>query len=82
MCQRVAGEIGARETPIGYMPHDGELDMQGLDIPAEDLAELMEVDRNALRREMAEAAEYLAGFGDKVPSRLIDQLQAQRKRLG
>ena len=82
MCQRVAGEIGARETPIGYMPRDGELDMQGLDIPAEDLAELMEVDRNALRREMAEAAEYLAGFGDKVPARLIDQLQAQRKRLG
>ena len=70
MCQRVEGRIGAPETPIGYMPHDGDFDLQGLDLPAEDFAELMEVDIAAFRADVADAEAYLATFGDRVPPRL------------
>jgi phosphoenolpyruvate carboxykinase (GTP) len=82
MCQRVAGEVGAKETPIGNMPLDGDFDQAGLDISAEDLAELMEVDAEAFKDDLADAEAYVAQFGDKVPERLKAQLAAQKKRLG
>ena len=67
MCERVEGKVGARQTPIGQMPLDGDFDLSGLEIPAEDWAELMEVDTAAYRADMADAEAYLAQFGDKVP---------------
>ena len=82
MCERVEGQIGARQTPIGHMPLDSDFDLSGLEIPAEDWAELMEVDATAYRADMADAEVYLAQFGDKVPRRLRTQLEAQKARLG
>jgi phosphoenolpyruvate carboxykinase (GTP) len=82
MCERVEGKIGARQTPIGHMPLEKDFDLSGLPIPAEDFAELLEVDAAAYRADMADAEAYLAQFGDKVPARLRAQLQAQKARLG
>jgi phosphoenolpyruvate carboxykinase (GTP) len=81
MCQRVEGTIGARQTPIGFMPNDGDFDLSGLDLPAEDFAELMEVDTAAFRRDVEDGEAYLTQFGDRVPPRLVQQLAAQRARL-
>ena len=55
ICQRIEGAIAARQTPIGQMPRDGDLDLEGLDIPAEDFAELMEVDRRAFNDDLDDA---------------------------
>jgi phosphoenolpyruvate carboxykinase (GTP) len=82
MCERIEGKIGALETPIGNMPADGDPDLEGLEIAAEDLAELLEVDSAAFKADLEDAAAYLDKFGDKVPERLRLQLEAQEKRLG
>jgi phosphoenolpyruvate carboxykinase (GTP) len=82
MCQRVAGEIGAAETPIGHMPLDGDLDLAGLDIDPEDMAELMEVDTAAFQADIPDIESWLEKFGDKVPTRLIQQVEALKQRLG
>ncbi len=63
-------------------PTRGDFDLTGLDIPAEDFEELMEIDHEAFRADLVEAEEYLAQFGDKVPPRLTEQLRAFRARLG
>jgi phosphoenolpyruvate carboxykinase (GTP) len=82
MCERVEGKIGARETPIGSMPHDGDFDLSGLDYPAEDFAELMEVDVAAFKADVVNARAYMSTFGDRVPPRLAEQLAALEARLG
>ena len=82
MCDRVEGKVEARETPIGLMPIDGDLSLEGLDIPAEDWAELMKVDTDLFKGTVDDAEAYLAKFGDKVPARLIAQLEALKARLG
>ena len=82
MCERVEGKVGAKETPIGSLPVEGEFDLAGLDIPQEDFDQLMEIDAAAFKSELAEAREYLAKFGDKVPQRLTEQLDALAARLG
>jgi len=82
MCQRVEGEVGARETAIGNMPLEGDFDLMGLDIPPEDFAALMKVDNEAMKADVADAEAYLAQFGDRVPPRLSAQLEALKARLG
>ncbi len=82
MCERIEGKIGAQETPIGNMPAESDLDLEGLEIAAEDLAELLQVDCEAFKADLDDAEAYLEKFGDKVPERLRVQLAAQKKRLG
>jgi phosphoenolpyruvate carboxykinase (GTP) len=81
MCERVEGKIDARETPIGYMPLNGDFDLSGLDFPADDLAELMEVDVAAFQAELVDAKAFLAKFAQRVPPRLWKQLAALEARL-
>ncbi len=82
MCERVEGKVGAKETAIGNMPLDGDLDLTGLDIAPEDIAELLTVDAEAFKEDLADGEAYLVDFGDKVPERLRAQVEAQKTRLG
>ena len=82
MCDRVEGKVDARETAIGLMPIDGDLTLDVLDIPANDWAELMKVDTELFKKTVADAEEYLAKFGDKLPARMTKQLEAIKARLG
>ncbi|MHB0956785.1 MAG: phosphoenolpyruvate carboxykinase (GTP) [Pirellulaceae bacterium] len=81
MCQRVEDLVGARETPIGLMPLEGDFDLTGLELPPEDFAQLMDVDVAAFRNDLADAEQYLAKFNHRVPPRLMRQLQALQARL-
>jgi len=82
MCDRVEGKVDAVETPIGLMPKEGDLTLDGLDIPADDWAELMKVDTDLFKATLADAKVYLAKFGDKLPARMTEQLNALEVRLG
>jgi phosphoenolpyruvate carboxykinase (GTP) len=82
MCERVEGKVGAKETPIGNMPLGDDFDRSGLDVSDEDFAELLEVDGEAYREDILDAEAYFAKFGDRLPARLVAQVEAQKKRLG
>jgi len=82
MCQRVDGTVGAQETPIGLMPKEGDLDLRGLDIPAENMKALMAIDHAAWKAEIPDIEKHFALFGDRLPERLRKQLAEMKKRLG
>jgi phosphoenolpyruvate carboxykinase (GTP) len=81
MCDRVEGKVGARETPIGLMPIDGELTLDGLDIPAEDWEALTAVDKEGYKKTLADMKAYLAKFGDKLPAKINEQVAKLEERL-
>ena len=81
MCERLEGKVQGRETPIGILPADGELDLTGLEISEDYLNELMRVDLDAWRAELPGVESFFAKFGDRLPKRLSAQLEALRKRL-
>ncbi len=81
MCERVDGKAGARETAIGYMPSAEDLDLAGLDVPAEDMKELLHVDADAWKEEVRDMEEHFAQFGDRLPRVLAEELKALAKRL-
>jgi len=82
MFRRCDGEAGAVETPIGLLPAVEDLDTAGLEMPAEDLAELLRVDGAAIVAELPQLEEHYDRFGGRLPSELATQLATLRERLG
>jgi phosphoenolpyruvate carboxykinase (GTP) len=70
MIERCEGRAGAHETPIGFLPHASDLNLNGLDIAAETLDELLTVDTREWRDEMQSVLEYLESYGDRLPGEL------------
>jgi phosphoenolpyruvate carboxykinase (GTP) len=81
MCDRVEGKVGARETAIGLMPEGDDLTLDGLEVPAKDWEALMTVDKEGYKVTLANAKEYLAKFGDKLPTKISEQLAMLEERL-
>jgi phosphoenolpyruvate carboxykinase (GTP) len=81
MCERVDGTARARDTAIGRVPVPEDLDLLGLDVPAEDLRELLRVDREAWKAEAKGIRKHFGQFGDRLPGRLSAQLDALGRRL-
>ena len=79
--ERCAGTAKAVETPIGNLPAQGELDLSGLDIDDEDMAELLRVDVDGWLGELPLIREYYEKFGDRLPKQLLAELDAMRERL-
>jgi len=79
--ERCAGTAKAQETPIGNLPVAGDLDVDGLDIDAEDMAELLRVDVQGWLDELPLIREYYAKFGDRLPQKLVTELDAMQERL-
>jgi phosphoenolpyruvate carboxykinase (GTP) len=79
--ERIEGTADAVETPIGRVPAPGSLDVDGLDLPAEDLAEVLRVDVDEWRAEVPQVVEWFERFGDKLPGVLWAELDALKARL-
>ena len=82
ICRRLDGEAGGAETPIGVVPTAADLDADGLDIPPAALEAALAVDPADWKRELPGIREYFAEFGDRLPPRLVEQLDALESRLG
>jgi len=79
--ERLEGNAGARETPIGHVPDAGDLDLSGLQLDDDRLDILFDVDRDVWREEAALSAEFLGKLGDAVPPALIQEQIALERRL-
>jgi phosphoenolpyruvate carboxykinase (GTP) len=82
ICERAEGTGQAQKTPIGNLPTDDALDLSGLNLPADDLRQLLEVDMAGWKKEAADVAANYARLGSHLPKALNDQLDGLRKRLG
>lgn len=81
MCERLEGRVGARVTPIGLLPKEEDLDLNGLSLPDGNLHELLRVDVTAWRAEVEDIERHFARFGARLPERLRRQVQQLRLRL-
>jgi len=72
----------ASETPIGYVPTLGALDMDGLNLPAEVMEKLLSISADDWTEELKGIEEFFAKFGDRLPQEVWDEYQALNRRLG
>ena len=82
ICERVEGTAEAKETPIGFLPTPASLNVRGMNLPAENIAELTAVDVPGWKKEIDDVASNYAKFGNRLPPALSKQLDELRARLG
>jgi phosphoenolpyruvate carboxykinase (GTP) len=81
MCDRVDGKVGANSTPIGLLPQKDDLDLQGINIPNEDLANLFSIDKTTWQKEILDIENHFAQFGERLPQRLLKQFAELMRRF-
>ena len=81
ICERAEGKSQAQKTAIGNLPTADALDLSGLNMPAEDLQQLLAVDGAGWKAEVEDVAANYARLGSHLPKALTEQLDSLRKRL-
>ncbi len=81
ICERIDGTGKAVETPIGYVPAPGAIDLSGLKVSNQDMEELLRVDVNAWLQEVESIKKHYSQFGDRLPPGLRNELKALEERL-
>ncbi len=79
---RCEGNVDAVETEIGFVPKKEDLQLEGLDISDETLTELLSIDKEVWKEEVANQREFFAQFGDKLPKEIAENIDALEKKLG
>ena len=74
---RCKNKVGARETPIGWLPEPEDIDTSGLDVNAETLEALLAVNVDQWKTEMDSIGSYLDGFGERLP----DELKREHEKV-
>ncbi len=79
--KRCEDKVGAKETPIGFIPKVEDINTEDLDISIDVLKSILEVDNDIWKEETDGIAEFYKKFGDKLPKELENQLDALKARL-
>ncbi len=78
--ERTAGRGDAEETAIGYVPTASAINVEGLNVTAADMAELLTVHNDEWRHEVPRIKEHYAQFNERLPDKLaafVDDLEAR-----
>jgi phosphoenolpyruvate carboxykinase (GTP) len=80
--ERIEGRAAAVETPVGWVPAPGAVDVSGLGLTPEHMEQALAVDVEQWRAEIPAIQEWFDKIGDKVPTSLRDELASLKQRLG
>jgi phosphoenolpyruvate carboxykinase (GTP) len=81
MLDRIEDRAATTETPIGNVPAPGSLLLDGLSISADQLDELLRVERDDWVEEEQAIGEFFAKFGERLPEELQEERLALAERL-
>jgi len=70
---RTNNAVGAKQTPIGLVPHTKDLDLGGLNIPKEKLEKLFEIKLENWADELKEIKDFFGRFGPHLPQQIWEE---------
>jgi len=79
--RRCEETVEAVETPIGLMPKPEDINLEGTEVTAAQLNELLKVDVDVWKKEVKDIAEYYETLGDRIPQKLVKQLKILKSNL-
>jgi phosphoenolpyruvate carboxykinase (GTP) len=82
MVERIRGTGRAEETPIGWVPAPGAIDISGLDVTPVQLGEALRCDAGEWLQALDELSEFNKQFGDRLPRSITESLAVTRRRFG
>ena len=79
---RCEDKVGAEITPIGYVPHAEDINVEGLDgVTVDTVRELLSVDRESWLEDCKNIRDFYAQIGERVPAEMYEELKALEERL-
>ncbi len=78
---RCDGKVGAKRTAIGYVPKVTDINLEGLKLKRKTLKELLSIDTESWKADIANIKEFYALVGKRVPKRLYKELEKLEQRL-
>ncbi|OBG52996.1 MULTISPECIES: phosphoenolpyruvate carboxykinase (GTP) [unclassified Mycobacterium] len=78
---RIEHRAGGQDTPIGIVPTAADLDLDGLDVEAEDVTKALAVNAAEWREELPLIEEWFEFVGEKLPTGVKDEFEALKQRL-
>ena len=82
IARRLENEVAASEAAIGNLPLIEDLNLEGLEITEDQLAEIFRVDQGAWKQEADLTENYFGQFGEHLPTAMTRQLEVLRSKLG
>ncbi len=81
MLDRIHGRAGGRQTPVGIVPNQEDLDLKGLKLPESAVRDALAVDTAEWRAELESAGEFFEKIGPTMPEELKQRGEAILKSL-
>lgn len=78
---RCNGDKDAISSPIGYIPHANDIDLEGLNIDKSILEALMYIDKESWLQELQLQQEFFKKFGNRLPKAIQEQHEALKMRI-
>ncbi len=78
---RCEDKVGAKETPIGYVPFSRDINLEGTDVSEKTLEELLSIDRQSWLDDIENIKEFYDFVGPSTPEELRRELDALKQRL-
>ncbi|MFP4157490.1 MAG: phosphoenolpyruvate carboxykinase (GTP) [Opitutales bacterium] len=79
--ERATGRVGAKETPIGWMPRFEDMDWRGLEFGEKEFYQLMSFDREQLRMQTLPHEELFLKLHEHLPKEMIFERELLISRL-
>jgi phosphoenolpyruvate carboxykinase (GTP) len=78
---RCDGKVGAKEEPIGYLPHEKDINLEGLKVSGADMTELLSVSKDSWKTEVDSIEEYFFQYGDRLPKEFRSEISLLKRNL-
>ncbi|NNM43129.1 MAG: phosphoenolpyruvate carboxykinase (GTP) [Chlamydiae bacterium] len=79
--KRVTENIEPEESPIGYLPKEKDIPLQGTSVTTQQIKQLLSVDKKAWKSEVSEISKYFTIFGESLPKELSEECTNLEQRL-
>jgi len=79
--ERVDGQVAASESPLGLLPRDGDLNIEGLNLSDATMKQLFAIDSDSWLAEADATEKFFATFDGRVPAAVTRQLEQLKTRL-
>ena len=73
VCERSDGKVGARETPIGFIPNFDEFSYPK-ELDKENYEHVFHISKQSWQEELREVKDYFKKFGDKFPKEMSEEV--------
>ena len=73
MLDRIHGKAGGHETPVGIVPNENDLDLEGLDVSRDAVREALKVVPAEWKAELESAGELFEKIGPTMPRELTER---------